>query len=69
MDAMRVVLTGGPDHLPESVRVWDVTDLTEKVKVPYGAGYEHFAPTAKVRCVDAVLLPVFEWCARTRIAE
>ena len=69
VDTMRVVLSGGPDYLPDSVRLCGVTDLTEEVKVPYGAGYEHFAPTAEVRDVDGVLLPVFEWCARTRMAE
>lgn len=69
MDFLRVVLSGGPDYLTESDRMREVADLSEKVKVPYGAGYEHFMPTSEMRDVDGVALPVFEWCARTRIAE
>ena len=69
MDAKRVVLSGGPKDLPEDFRLREVTDLEEKVKVQWGAGYEHFLPTSEVRDIGGEMLPVFEWCTSTRIAE
>lgn len=69
MQAKRVVLSGGPKDLPDIYRLREVADLNEKVKVQWRAGYEHFLPTAEVRDVEGEMLPVFEWCASTRIAE
>jgi hypothetical protein len=69
MDMMRVVLSGGPDYLPDTARLYEVADLREQVKVPCGAGYEHFQPTDQLRAIEGELLPVFEWCSQTRIAE
>jgi hypothetical protein len=69
VDMMRVVLSGGPDHLPDSLRLREVSDLTERVKVPYASGYEHFVRTSEVRHIGGALLPVFQWCYRTHIAE
>ena len=66
---MRIVLSGGPDYLPDTVRLYEVSHPKEKVKVQCGAGYEHFVPTTELRDVEGELLPVFEWCAQTRIAE
>ncbi len=69
MQAIKIVLSGGPKDLPDTFRLREVTDLNEKVKVQWGAGYEHFLPTAEVREMEGEMLPVFEWCTSTRIAE
>ena len=69
MHAKRVVLSGGSEDFPDTFRLREVADLNEKVKVQWRAGYEHFLPTREVREVRGEMLPVFEWCASTRIAE
>ncbi|WP_405792535.1 DUF5988 family protein [Streptomyces sp. NBC_01506] len=69
MHTTRVVLSGGPEDLPETFRLREVTDLNEKVKVRWRAGYEHFLPTGEVREIGGNMLPVFQWCTSTRIAE
>jgi Family of unknown function (DUF5988) len=69
MDMKRVVLSGGPEYLPAAIRLHEVTDLKEEVKVQCGAGYEHFEPTDELRTIEGELLPVFAWCSQTRIAE
>jgi Family of unknown function (DUF5988) len=65
----KVLLVGGPEQLPGALRVQEVDDLEEKVKVAYGAGYEHFAHSGEVSLVDGEPLPVFRWCGKTRVAE
>jgi hypothetical protein len=65
----RVVLVGGPESLPAAARLQEVTDLTDKVKIAFGAGYEHFLPSGETSIVDGEQLPVFRWCGATRIAE
>jgi hypothetical protein len=65
----RVLLVGGPEQLPGAVRVQEVDDLDEKVKVAFGAGYEHFSNTGEVSAVDGENLPVFRWCGKTKVAE
>jgi hypothetical protein len=65
----RVLLVGGPEYLPGTVRVQEVDDLEEKVKVAYGAGYEHFSNSGEVSLVDGEHLPVFRWCGKTKVAE
>ncbi|KAB8193953.1 hypothetical protein FH608_017265 [Nonomuraea phyllanthi] len=60
-----VVLEGGPAYVPRELRVEHAAALDGKIKVPYGAGYEHF-----VRVADAAPGEwVFRWSMRTRIAE
>lgn len=66
---VRIVLTGGPGGLPESVRIQEVDSLETKVKLRYGAGYEHFTYSGEVRDVDGENLPAFSWCGKTRVAE
>jgi len=66
MRAVRVKLHGGPNHLPAELRVHEVADLTERVKVPFGGGYEHFEYSGELG-EDA--LPRYVWRYRTRIAE
>ena len=65
----KVVLVGGPEYLPAAVRILEVADLTDKVKIAFGAGYEHFLPSGETSIVDGEQLPVFSWCGATRIAE
>jgi len=66
---LRVLLVGGPESLPGSMRVQEVADLTDKVKLAFGAGYEHFSHSGEVSLVDGEQLPVFRWCGETRVAE
>ena len=68
MASSRIVLTGGPDQLREN-RVEEVDNLDDKVKISFASGYEHFSHSGEVTEVDGVILPVFHWCARTKIAE
>ncbi len=69
MAGVRVVLSGGPARLPQSVRVQEVNDLTEKVKIVFASGYEHFTDSGEMVEIDGDRLPVFEWCGRTMMAE
>ncbi|MFD2467952.1 DUF5988 family protein [Amycolatopsis silviterrae] len=68
MEKVRIVLAGGPAELRESA-VTEVDSLHEKVKIAFASGYEHFSHSGEVAEVDGAVLPVFRWCARTRIAE
>lgn len=69
MKTIKVVLEGGPPSLPETHRVHEVTDLTDRVRVIKGNGYEHFEYTGGVREVNGVSMPVFRWFQQTKIAE
>ena len=60
-----VRLTGGPRALSAAERVITVARDTDKVKVRFGRGYEHFADTGE----SAGEHRVFQWCDRTTIAE
>ncbi len=65
----KVLLVGGPEQLADALRVHQVTQLLDKVKVAYGSGYEHFSDSGEVSQVDGEVLAVFRWCGRTMIAE
>lgn len=69
MAVSKVLLVGGPEQLPGSVRVQEVADLDDKVKVAYGAGYEHFSHSGEMSLVDGEHVPVFRWCGKTKVAE
>ncbi|MDP9841744.1 DUF5988 family protein [Streptosporangium lutulentum] len=60
-----VVLEGGPAYVPRQLRVEHAAAVAGKIKVPYGAGYEHFE---RVRSGVSSAW-VFHWTMRTRIAE
>ena len=60
-----VRLAGGPRELPDAQRIVTVSGGTDKVKLRFGGGYEHFADTGE----SADELRVFQWCDRTAIAE
>jgi hypothetical protein len=66
----RVTLIGGPADLSATDRTREVaTGLEEKVKIPHGAGYEHFRHDGEFSVVDGVEAAVFHWCGSTRVAE
>ncbi|NGO66865.1 DUF5988 family protein [Streptomyces boncukensis] len=69
MAPYKAVLTGGPAHLPEDLRIQHVADLAETVKLPFGSGYEHFAHHGGYRTVDGERIPEFRWVGRTALAE
>jgi hypothetical protein len=60
-----VLLAGGPPALPDAQRIVTVSGGTDRVKLRFGGGYEHFADTGE----SADDLRVFQWCDRTAIAE
>jgi hypothetical protein len=59
---VRVELRGGPADFPEELRYADVSPETEKVKISYLGGYEHFERGTPD---DGI----YRWTLRTRIAE
>ncbi|MET7465671.1 DUF5988 family protein [Nonomuraea sp. NPDC005501] len=63
------VLVGGPDHLPGDRRVQRVSAGTDTLKLPHGAGYEHFRHHGESTTVDGVDALVFQWVMHTAIAE
>jgi hypothetical protein len=69
MEPIKVLLEGGPASLPESERVHEVADLSSRVRLPRGNGYEHYAYSGGGRDVDGCTMPVYQWYQRTKIAE
>jgi surfactin synthase thioesterase subunit len=69
MEPIRVLLEGGPAGLPEAERVHEVSDLSARVRLPKGNGYEHFTYSGGYRNVNGSTMPVFHWYQRTKIAE
>ena len=65
----KVLLVGGPEQLADTLRIHQLTQMLDKVKVAYGSGYEHFTDSGEVSQVDGEVLPVFRWSGRTMIAE
>lgn len=69
MEPIKVLLEGGPPTLSETDRVHEVAALNERVRLPRGNGYEHFAYTGGTRDLNGLTMPVFHWCHQTKIAE
>ena len=69
MNDNRVILVGGPASLCDDDRIRHVADSSQRIKIRHGNGYEHFTATGERKTHDAAELPVFVWCARTKIAE
>ncbi|GAA2794966.1 MULTISPECIES: DUF5988 family protein [Crossiella] len=65
----RIFLSGGPAELSLIEPVRNVDRLDQKIKVAFGAGYEHFAYHGQNQSVGEENLPVYNWCGRTKIAE
>jgi len=68
MKTVKAVLVGGPADIPEEERNRTVT-LTDRVKVPFGAGYEHFIHEGKFDRDGGEEVAVFHWSGRTKVAE
>jgi hypothetical protein len=64
-----VMLRGGPDNLVAEMRLQHAANVTEKLKILNGNGYEHYLPTAETVQLEGLELTVFEWSTRTRVAE
>ncbi|MFI6345959.1 DUF5988 family protein [Streptomyces sp. NPDC050560] len=69
MSQIKVLLVGGPSYFPDDDRVQFAASLTEKVKHRLGAGYEHFVHRGDFTTRGGERLAVFDWTARTAIAE
>ncbi|WP_341720704.1 DUF5988 family protein [Micromonospora sp. FIMYZ51] len=65
-DEFDVVLEGGPADLPDALRRRRVTGTTDRIKVMFRGGYEHFHRDISV---PATVPVVYRWAGRTRIAE
>ncbi|HEY3466113.1 MAG TPA: DUF5988 family protein [Amycolatopsis sp.] len=65
---VKVTLKGAPDGMPETVLVRRGDLVSNRLKIPYRAGYEHFVPEPRPQSVpeDGA---VFVWCDRTKVAE
>jgi hypothetical protein len=60
------LLEGGPADIPAPMRRCRARLDDEKIKLPWGSGYEHFVRRPED---DDVPLTVFYWVGRTKIAE
>ncbi|GHI94190.1 DUF5988 family protein [Streptomyces coelicoflavus] len=63
-----IFLSGGKD-VPEDLRVHQVAEFADRVKLSVQNRYEHFEATSEVRDVDGRSLRVYAWIYRTYIAE
>lgn len=69
MSDFKVLLLGGPSHFPDEDRVQLVSALEEKIKHLFGAHYEHFVHEGRFEQMDGEELAVYQWTARTAVAE
>ncbi|WP_105971042.1 DUF5988 family protein [Streptomyces geranii] len=69
MSQIKVLLVGGLSYFPSDQRVQFTEELGEKIKYRFGASYEHFVHQGDYTTLDGEELPVFQWTARTAIAE
>ncbi|MEV3915225.1 DUF5988 family protein [Streptomyces canus] len=69
MSQIKVLLVGGPSYFPDEERIQFTASLTEKIKHRFEAGYEHFVHEGDFTTLDNEKLAVFQWTARTAIAE
>lgn len=69
MSDFKVLLLGGPSFFPDEQRVQLVSALEEKIKHRFGAHYEHFVRQGRFERIDGEELAVYQWTARTAIAE
>ena len=66
--AVRAILVGGPQSLPEASRVQTVSPGKEKIKVMHFGGYEHFERAGGAPAGQPAEVP-FLWTMRTKAAE
>jgi hypothetical protein len=65
----RIRLEGGPNDLPDEMRMGTVTDEQSVIKFERHGGYEHFHRTDEKHHGEDGPAVVFRWVWRTRIAE
>ncbi|MEW9555595.1 DUF5988 family protein [Nonomuraea sp. NPDC050783] len=66
---LRAVLVGGPAALTAERRVQSVRSTGDTLKLPLGAGYEHFRHQGESTVVDGEQALVYRWVMHTAIAE
>lgn len=69
LTAVKILLIGGPERVTESGSTREVTDLDQTVKVAFASGYEHYKHNGEYHEVNGESRAVFQWCARTKVAE
>ncbi|MFI9274302.1 DUF5988 family protein [Kitasatospora sp. NPDC052896] len=69
MATFKALLVGGPAAIRDEDRVQRTHSLTEAIKHHHYGGYEHFRHAGDFTSVDGEETAVFEWTARTAIAE
>ncbi|MEU9835661.1 DUF5988 family protein [Streptosporangium sp. NPDC048047] len=69
MSQFTAVLVGGPAHLPAERRIQSVGSPDETLKLPHGAGYEHFRHRGESTEIGGEPALVFAWVMRTAVAE
>jgi hypothetical protein len=67
MQAIEAILEGGPVDLPVEQRRRRTDGGTDKIKVLYCGGYEHYERVGPSETDPAAV--VYRWTARTRVAE
>jgi Family of unknown function (DUF5988) len=66
-DTVLAILEGGPESIPEALRMRTVNPFDEKIKLPHYGGYEHFERLGWPD--DEAQHLVFRWITRTEVAE
>ncbi|MFD3880773.1 DUF5988 family protein [Streptomyces microflavus] len=65
---VEVVLSGGPDGVPDRVSV-PTAELADRLTVTYLNGREHFEETAECVFIEGRSLSIYRWIYSTKIAE
>lgn len=65
---VKITLSGGPVELGTDHSI-PAAELDRTLRIPYRAGYEHFAHDGEYQTVDGCEVAVFRWTYRTKIAE
>ncbi|WP_030247229.1 DUF5988 family protein [Streptomyces sp. NRRL S-350] len=69
MGKIKALLVGGPHAVRDEDRIQHTDSLTDSIKYSCYGGYEHFRHAGEFVSVDGDRTAVFEWTARTAIAE
>ncbi|MFF7634698.1 DUF5988 family protein [Kitasatospora sp. NPDC008050] len=65
----KAVLVGGPVAIDDQDRIRRTDSLHEAIKYHRYGGYEHFRHSGAFVWLDGEQTAVFEWTARTAVAE
>lgn len=68
-NSILAVLEGGPSSLSEELRTQVVSAYTQKIKVPYYGGHEHFERISELEENVLAEQIIFRWTMRTELAE